>query len=35
MWWPALGAIAVGVIGYFEPRTLGVGYNNIEEILSS
>jgi len=27
-------AIAVGVIGYFEPRTLGVGYNNIEEILS-
>ncbi|MGN6568115.1 MAG: chloride channel protein, partial [Flavipsychrobacter sp.] len=25
MWWPALGAIAVGVVGYFAPRTLGVG----------
>ena len=34
MWWPALGAIAVGVIGYFEPRTLGVGYDNIREILA-
>ncbi|MGI8889962.1 MAG: chloride channel protein [Chthoniobacterales bacterium] len=29
MWWPALGAIAVGMIGFFEPRTLGVGYSNI------
>jgi CBS domain-containing protein len=34
MWWPALGAIAVGVVGYFEPRTLGVGYSNIEAIIS-
>ena len=34
MWWPAIGAIAVGVIGYFAPRTLGVGYSNIEEALS-
>ncbi|HEX8539296.1 MAG TPA: chloride channel protein, partial [Cystobacter sp.] len=34
MWWPALGAIAVGVVGWFEPRTLGVGYANIEAILS-
>ncbi|MEQ9618375.1 MAG: chloride channel protein [Deltaproteobacteria bacterium] len=34
MWWPALGAIAVGVIGYFAPDTLGVGYNVINEILS-
>lgn len=34
MWWPALGAIAVGVIGYFEPRTLGVGYYNIRDILA-
>ena len=32
MWWPALGAIAVGVVGYFAPRTLGVGYDNIEQI---
>lgn len=34
MWWPALGAIAVGIIGYFEPRTLGVGYYNIRDILA-
>jgi H+/Cl- antiporter ClcA len=34
MWWPALGGLAVGVIGYFAPRTLGVGYNNITDILS-
>lgn len=34
MWWPALGAIFVGVIGFFEPRTLGVGYDNIRGILT-
>ena len=34
MWWPALGGIAVGAIGYFHPRTLGVGYDNIENILA-
>jgi chloride channel protein, CIC family len=34
MWWPALGAVVVGVVGYFDPRTLGVGYDNIEHILS-
>lgn len=34
MWWPAIGAVAVGVVGYFEPRTLGVGYDNITDILS-
>ncbi|MDE2131577.1 MAG: chloride channel protein [Betaproteobacteria bacterium] len=34
MWWPALGAIAVGVIGYMVPRTLGVGYDNITDSLS-
>lgn len=34
MWWPALGAIVVGVVGYFEPRVLGVGYEQIEQILS-
>lgn len=34
MWWPAIGGIAVGVIGYFAPRTLGVGYNNITEVLT-
>lgn len=34
MWWPCVGAVAVGVIGYFCPRTLGVGYANISDILS-
>ena len=33
MWWPAMGAVAVGVIGYFAPHTMGVGYDNIENIL--
>ncbi|HTH81284.1 MAG TPA: chloride channel protein [Mucilaginibacter sp.] len=33
-WWPAMGGIAVGVVGYFYPHTLGVGYNNITHILS-
>ncbi|MDQ2718308.1 MAG: chloride channel protein [Bacteroidota bacterium] len=34
MWWPAIGGLAVGLVGYFAPRTLGVGYNNITDILS-
>jgi chloride channel protein, CIC family len=34
MWWPAIGGLAVGIIGYFSPRTLGVGYDNITDILS-
>lgn len=34
MWWPAIGAVAVGVVGYFAPRTLGVGYSNISGMLS-
>ena len=33
-WWPAIGGIAVGVVGYFSPRTLGVGYFNITDLLS-
>jgi CIC family chloride channel protein len=39
MWWPAVGAIAVGLVAYFVPRagprTLGVGYFNISDILSA
>jgi CIC family chloride channel protein len=34
MWWPAIGGLAVGLIGYFAPHTLGVGYDNIISILS-
>ncbi|HKP15579.1 MAG TPA: chloride channel protein [Gemmatimonadaceae bacterium] len=34
MWWPALGAIVVGLVGLVEPRTLGVGYDNIRDALA-
>jgi len=34
MWWPAIGGLAVGLIGYFVPHTLGVGYDNIINMLS-
>jgi CIC family chloride channel protein len=34
MWWPAIGGLAVGLIGYFAPHSLGVGYDNITGILS-
>lgn len=34
MWWPALGGIAVGAIGYVAPATLGVGYENITNVIS-
>jgi H+/Cl- antiporter ClcA/CBS domain-containing protein len=34
MWWPAIGAVVVGVVGYFAPHTMGVGYDNIEAIVS-
>jgi H+/Cl- antiporter ClcA len=34
MWWPAIGAVAVGMIGYIAPDTLGVGYNVIDSVLS-
>ena len=35
MWWPALGAVAVGIGGYFQPRTLGVGYDVIGDLLQN
>ena len=34
MWWPAVGGLAVGGVGYFAPGTMGVGYDNIEHVLS-
>ncbi|RAJ01717.1 H+/Cl- antiporter ClcA [Chitinophaga skermanii] len=34
MWWPAIGAVAVGITGYFYPQVLGVGYENINDLLS-
>jgi H+/Cl- antiporter ClcA len=33
LWWPAIGGIGVGIGGYFFPRGLGVGYDNIAELL--
>jgi CIC family chloride channel protein len=33
MWWPALGGIGIGVGGLFFPRGLGVGYDNIAQLL--
>ena len=34
MWWPAIGGVVVGVVGYFMPATLGVGYTNIATLLA-
>ncbi len=33
MWWPAIGGVGIGIGGYFFPRGLGVGYDNIAELL--
>jgi len=33
MWWPAIGAVFVGVGGVIEPRVLGVGYDTIPSLL--
>jgi hypothetical protein len=34
MWFPAIGAIAIGITGYFAPETMGVGYDNIRHLLN-
>ena len=34
MWWPMLGAVAVGVGGLIDPRALGVGYVDIAALLN-
>lgn len=34
MWWPALGGLVVGLVGLVAPHTMGVGYENIQKILS-
>ena len=33
MWWPAIGAVVVGVGGLIDPRVLGAGYENIQDLL--
>ena len=35
LWWPAIGALALGIIGYFVPRVFGVGYDTITDILNA
>jgi H+/Cl- antiporter ClcA len=35
IWWPAIGAFGLGVIGYFVPRVFGVGYDTITAILNN
>ena len=32
MWWPAIGAVFVGLGGWFDPRVLGVGYELIPRL---
>ena len=34
MWWPAMGGLVVGIVGYILPETMGVGYVNIVRIFS-
>src|SRR5437868_4679515 len=34
LWWPATGALALGIIGFFVPRVFGVGYDTIGDILN-
>ncbi len=33
MWWPALGAVVVGIGGLLVPQTLGVGYDVIGDLI--
>jgi len=33
-WWPAVGGLALGTIGFFMPRVFGVGYDTISGILN-
>ncbi|HWB61318.1 MAG TPA: chloride channel protein, partial [Chthoniobacteraceae bacterium] len=33
MWWPAIGAVFVGIGGWIDPRVLGVGYEFIHGLM--
>jgi CIC family chloride channel protein len=35
LWHPAIGALALGIIGFFVPRVLGVGYDTLADILNN
>jgi chloride channel protein, CIC family len=34
MWWPAIGGVVIGLGGLVQPRTLGVGYDVINALLT-
>ncbi|WP_083486072.1 chloride channel protein [Alicyclobacillus ferrooxydans] len=34
MWWPAIGAVVIGIGGLISPRALGVGYDSIFAMLN-
>jgi CIC family chloride channel protein len=34
MWWPAIGGLGLGILGFFVPRILGVGYDTLSDILN-
>jgi chloride channel protein, CIC family len=35
LWWPAIGALGFGLVGLVFPRVLGVGYDQISEVLTN
>ena len=34
MWWPAIGAVVVGISGLLDLRVLGAGYGSIQDLLN-
>ena len=34
MWWPAIGAVVVGIGGIFDIRVLGAGYGSIQDLVN-
>jgi H+/Cl- antiporter ClcA len=33
-WWPVMACAVLGVVGYFVPRVLGIGYDSISDFLN-
>ncbi len=33
-WWPVMACAVLGVVGYFVPRVLGIGYDTISDLLN-
>jgi len=33
-WWPVIACAVLGVVGYFVPRVLGIGYDTISDLLN-